>query len=105
MSIADWDGDGYTSNKGPPLPFLLPEHNKGVDIMSTYPGVESVKVSSFIYIILYTFVRVICMTFCFNSYIGVRRQGSGASPDSLRFVVDTAVRALRMRVRGAHDHA
>ena len=54
MSIADWDGDGYTSNKGPPLPFLLPEHNKGVDIMSTYPGVESVKVSSFIYIILYT---------------------------------------------------
>ena len=46
MSIADWDGDGYTSNKGPPLPFLLPEHNKGVDIMSTYPGVESVKVSS-----------------------------------------------------------
>ena len=35
----------YTSNKGPPLPFLLPEHNKGVDIMSTYPGVESVKVS------------------------------------------------------------
>ena len=54
VSIADWDGDGVTSNKGPPLPFLLPEHNKGVDIMSTYPGVESVKVSLFIYIILYT---------------------------------------------------
>ena len=56
MSIADWDGDGVTSNKGPPLPFLLPEHNKGVDIMSTYPGVESVKVSllMFIYISLYT---------------------------------------------------
>ena len=47
MSIAGWDDDGYTSNKGPPLPFLLPELNKGVDIMSTYPGVESVKVSLF----------------------------------------------------------
>ena len=46
VSIADWDGDGDDApNKGPPLPFLLPEHNKGVDIMSTYPGVESVKVS------------------------------------------------------------
>ena len=48
VSIADWDGDGDdASNKGPPLPFLLPELNKGVDIMSTYPGVESVKVSVF----------------------------------------------------------
>ena len=56
VSIEDWDGDGVTSNKGTPLPFLLPEHNKGVDIMSTYPGVESVKVSllMFIYISLYT---------------------------------------------------
>ena len=68
VSIADWDGDGYTSSKGPPLPFLLPEHNKGVDIMSTYPGVESVKVSSFTYDNLVYIVRVISMTFSFNSY-------------------------------------
>ena len=54
MSIEDWDGDGVTSNKGTPLPFLLPEHNKGVDIMSTYPGVESVKVSLLMFIYIRT---------------------------------------------------
>jgi hypothetical protein len=68
VSIADWDGDGVTSNKGPPLPFLLPELNKGVDIMSTYPGVESVKVSlDYLHNLVYI-VRVISMTFCFNSH-------------------------------------